>query len=85
VKTSVAVDKVGRLVLPKTVRDMIGVSGATTLQIEVVGGMAQITPAPATKTATRRVRGRLVYAGPVPEGFDSGEAVSAMRERRLRR
>jgi hypothetical protein len=32
-----------------------------------------------------RKRGRLVYAGPLPQNWDSGEAVTAIRQRRVPR
>ena len=84
-KTTVTVDEVGRLVLPKDIREALGVSGRTTVKIEVLENAALITaPEPAAR-ATARKRGRLVYSGSLPEKWDSGDAVLRMRERRLRR
>ena len=84
-KTSVTVDEVGRLVLPKRIREAIGVSGRMSVSVEVVENEVRITaPEPARGSVERR-RGRLVYGGPLPEGWDSGEAVLRLRERRLRR
>ena len=84
-KTTITVDEVGRLVLPKNIREAIGVSGRTAVTVEVVGRAAQITTPERPSGAMSRRRGRLVYAGPLPQHWDSGEAVSQMRERRLRR
>jgi bifunctional DNA-binding transcriptional regulator/antitoxin component of YhaV-PrlF toxin-antitoxin module len=84
-KISAVVDEVGRLVLPKSVREAIGVFGRTTVEIEVVSGTAQISASESGKGATARRRGRTVYDGPLPADWDSGEAVSRMRERRIRR
>jgi AbrB family looped-hinge helix DNA binding protein len=84
-KATVTVDEVGRMVLPKEIREAIGVSGRTTVRIEVVDRAALISaPDPAARE-TGHKRGRLVYTGSVPENWDSGEAVLKMRERRLRR
>ena len=84
-KATVIVDQVGRMVLPKDIREAIGVSGRTTVKIEVVDKAALITaPEPAARGTGRR-RGRLVYTGSLPDTWDSGEAVLQMRERRLRR
>ena len=84
-KATVTVDEVGRMVLPKGIREAIGVSGRTTVKIEVVDNAARITaPEPAVR-ATGRRGGRLVYTGSLPEKWDSGDAVLQMRERRLRR
>lgn len=78
------VDEVGRLVLPKRVREAIGISGRTSVSIEVVSGTAQISAPEGRGGAVARRRGRTVYAGPLPPHWDSGEAVSRMRERRIR-
>ena len=78
-------DEVGRLVLPKSIREAIGIAGRMVVSVEVVGNAARITgPQPVRGTVAHK-RGRLVYAGPLPENWDSGEAVLAMRQRRVRR
>lgn len=84
-KTSVTVDEVGRLVLPKEIREAIGLVGRTSVTIEVVGQAAQITAPERPSGAVSRKRGRLVFSGPVPKDWESGEAVVRMREPRLRR
>jgi len=84
-KTTVMVDKVGRLVLPKPVREAIGISGRTSVNIEIVSGTAQISPIERACGEVARRRGRTVYTGPLPPDWDSGEAVSRMRERRIRK
>jgi bifunctional DNA-binding transcriptional regulator/antitoxin component of YhaV-PrlF toxin-antitoxin module len=82
-KTTVMVDKGGRLVLPKPVRDAIGISGPMSVNIEVVAGTAQISAPERQRGEVARRRGRTVYTGPLPPDWDSGEAVSRMRERRI--
>ena len=84
-KTSVTVDEVGRLVLPKNVREAIGVFGRMSVTVEVVDKTARITAPEPPAGAVSRKRGRLVFAGPLPDEWDSGEAVLRARERRLRR
>jgi bifunctional DNA-binding transcriptional regulator/antitoxin component of YhaV-PrlF toxin-antitoxin module len=84
-KTSLTVDEVGRLVLPKSIREAIGIVGRMTVNVEVVGNAARINAPEPARGALARQRGRRVYAGPMPENWDSGEAVLAMRQRRLRR
>lgn len=84
-KASVIVDEVGRLVLPKQIREAIGVFGRTTVSVEVVDNVARITaPEPARREVSQK-HGRLVYSGALPENWDSGEAVLSQREQRLRR
>jgi bifunctional DNA-binding transcriptional regulator/antitoxin component of YhaV-PrlF toxin-antitoxin module len=83
-KTTVLVDEVGRMVLPKSVREAIGISGRVNVCVEVVAGAAQISLPENGPSSVARRRGRTVYTGPLPPDWDSGEAVSRMRERRLR-
>jgi bifunctional DNA-binding transcriptional regulator/antitoxin component of YhaV-PrlF toxin-antitoxin module len=84
-KTTVTVDEVGRLVLPKPVREAIGISGRMNVIIEVVSGTAQISALERGRGRVARRRGRMVYTGALPAEWDSGEAVSRMRERRIRK
>ena len=84
-KATVVVDEVGRLVLPKPVREAIGVFGRTNLKIEVVSGIAQLSALEQGKGAVARRRGRTIYSGELPTDWDSGEAVSRMRRRRLKK
>jgi bifunctional DNA-binding transcriptional regulator/antitoxin component of YhaV-PrlF toxin-antitoxin module len=84
-KTTISMDKVGRLVLPKRIREAIGIEGCMVINVEVVDNIALITAPEQSGGVTARKRGRLVYAGPLPENWDSGEAVTAMRQRRTRR
>lgn len=83
-RATITVDKVGRLVLPKNIREAIGVFGRTAVDVEVVGHAARIT-APVRKAGgLSRKRGRLVYSGSLPQDWESGQAVLNQRERRLR-
>jgi bifunctional DNA-binding transcriptional regulator/antitoxin component of YhaV-PrlF toxin-antitoxin module len=82
-KTTVTVDEVGRLVLPKEIREAIGVFGRTSVQVEVVDNAARISaPESAPGPMTRKGK-RTVYSGPLPKDWDSGEAVLKARERKL--
>jgi bifunctional DNA-binding transcriptional regulator/antitoxin component of YhaV-PrlF toxin-antitoxin module len=84
-KASIVVDEVGRLVLPKEIREAIGVFGRTSVQVEVVDSTARIS-APETPSPPLQRKGkRMVYGGPLPKDWHSGEAVLKARERRLRR
>jgi bifunctional DNA-binding transcriptional regulator/antitoxin component of YhaV-PrlF toxin-antitoxin module len=84
-KTTVMVDEVGRMVLPKPVREAIGISGRMSVNIEIVSGTAQISTLERRDGQVARRRGRMVYTGPLPPDWDGGEAVSRMRERRIRK
>lgn len=81
-KTNVMIDEVGRLVLPKAVRDAVGIAGRMTVSIEVVGGAAQISaPLPPSEPIKRKGE-RMVCTGALPHDWDSGEAVLRMRQER---
>ncbi len=84
-KTTVQVDEVGRMVLPKSVSDAIGICGRTSVKVEVVAGAAQISPLETPVGPMSRRRGRTVYTGPLPADWDSGEVICRMRERRIRK
>lgn len=76
------VDKAGRLVLPKEIREAIGVCGRTWVQVEVVNNSARIS-APDIASAVKRKGGRFIYSGPLPQDWKSGEAVIESRRRRM--
>jgi bifunctional DNA-binding transcriptional regulator/antitoxin component of YhaV-PrlF toxin-antitoxin module len=76
-------DEAGRLVLPKQIREALGVSGRAALQAEVVDGSVQISP-PEGGGSLQRGK-RRVYTGKLPEDWDSGQAVLKVRAARLRR
>ena len=77
------VDKVGRMVLPKPVREALGISIPMNVQIEVVSGVAQISAVEGRDAEVTRRRGRTVYTGRLPADWDSGDAISRMRQRRV--
>lgn len=82
---SLTVDEVGRIVLPKPVREALGISGRARLKVEVVGETAQLSCESNTAGPVRRRGGRLVFAGELPSDWQSGEAVQKMRAQRLKR
>ena len=79
------VDEVGRMVLPKAVREAIGISGRTSVNIEIVSGAAQISAIEGRPGEVARRRGRTVYTGSLPGDWDSGEAISRTREGFMRK
>ncbi len=83
-KQKAPIDRAGRLVIPKFVRRALGIQGCAELEIEVVSGHAQLSPTAPSPGPTEQRDGPLVYGGPLPDGWDSGEAISRLREERLR-
>jgi hypothetical protein len=84
-KTCVAIDQVGRMVLPKPIRESLGLFGRGSVMLEVIGSTARITAADEGKNQTSRKRGRLVFSGALPEDWNSGEAIESMRRTRISR
>jgi bifunctional DNA-binding transcriptional regulator/antitoxin component of YhaV-PrlF toxin-antitoxin module len=84
-KASVVVDEVGRLVLPKEIRESIGVFGRTSVNLEVIDKEVRISALEADVAPLKRRGKRIVYDGALPENWNSGEAVLKARERRIRR
>ncbi len=82
---SLTVDEVGRVVLPKPVREALGIEGRTRLKVDIVGDVARLSREPGISGPVKREGGRLVYAGPLPETWSSGEAVTKMRAQRIKR
>ena len=84
-KTTVVVDEFGRIVLPRAVRTALGIFGRTPLTLEVVGEKAELAATTPPRGELKRKAGRAVYAGSIPEEWDSGAAVLEMRTKRLPR
>jgi bifunctional DNA-binding transcriptional regulator/antitoxin component of YhaV-PrlF toxin-antitoxin module len=84
-KAMVSIDAVGRMVLPKLVREAMGISGRGEVAIEVVGDRAELRCADNPGAEVSNQGRRLVHAGPLPEGWDSGAAVDRLRRERLGR
>lgn len=78
--TTVTLDKAGRLVIPRAIREKLHFGPGTRLNIEALGDRVQLSEAPA-KTRIARRSGRRVIAG--WEGFDAAEAVNEMRNQRM--
>lgn len=81
----VSIDKAGRLVVPKRLRDDLGFVPGQELELEAVDGRLEVS-APAAETRIEYVDGRpeIVYANePPPLGVEQvREILEAVRERR---
>jgi len=79
----VTIDKAGRIVVPKTMRDELGLTPETALEIELVDGRIELSP---PESSARIVEGRY---GPVIETAGATitdelvrQTLDAVRERR---
>ena len=66
---NVHVDKAGRLVLPKPIRDRLGLHGEAEVELEEVPGGVTLRAVQARPSMVR-VRGLWVHQGEAPKDFD---------------
>jgi AbrB family looped-hinge helix DNA binding protein len=78
-KATLTVDKAGRIVLPKKIRDSMHLTAGTKLEAELVGGRLQITVEDEEDPPFKMVDGIMVIlgGGPTPGGL-----AKAIREER---
>lgn len=85
----VKIDDYGRIVIPKAVREKLGIESGTSLEIEVdsaeVGGAITLTPKE-QKPALRKKEELLVHSGKLTEeDFDVVEQIRSDRQERARK
>jgi AbrB family looped-hinge helix DNA binding protein len=77
-------DKAGRVILPKPVRDRLGLHAGSDLEILETPEGVVLRPA-GRKPSVVKKQGLWVYTGEVPPGFDVVEAIREEREERIRK
>ena len=81
---TLTIDGAGRVVIPKPLRDKLGLRAGSTL--EVVETSQGVTLIPADQKSFMEKRGGFwVYTGEVPAGFDVVKAIDEEREARDRK
>ena len=76
------IDKAGRVVIPKPVRDDLRLQAGDTLELEREGEALRLRPV-RPKAAMRKKKGVWVYCGAIG-GFDPVRAIEEDREERIR-
>lgn len=77
-------DSAGRIVLPKAIRDRLGLKAG--MQLEVSEGADGLVMRPVEMRPSLERRGNLlVYVGELPEGVDVLKAIEDDREARMRK
>lgn len=80
--STLSIDKAGRIVIPKAIREKLHLEPGSTLQAEVVGDRIELSPAPTELRLVRKGKRRVVVGtGP----FDAVAAVAEAREEYLSR
>jgi AbrB family looped-hinge helix DNA binding protein len=80
--TTITVDKAGRIVLPKPVRDELQLQAGDSLELEISGEEITLRPV-RTKARMQRVDGMWVvtYGEPIPENMVEDTIEKVRRER----
>jgi AbrB family looped-hinge helix DNA binding protein len=78
------VDKAGRIVLPKPVRDRLGLHDGSNLEMEETPEGVVLKPVGRKSSLVRKGR-FLVHTGQLPSGYDTFEAIDQDREERERK
>jgi AbrB family looped-hinge helix DNA binding protein len=81
--STVSIDKAGRLVLPKPIRDKLGLEAGDSLAIESEGDEITLRPVRPQSTMIK-VCGIWVHNGELPRDFDIVEFINQEREKRAR-
>ncbi len=79
---TVILDKAGRLVLPKPIRDRLHLHAGAKLRVEVSGDRLELTQEAAEVKVVKRGKRRVVVGW---AGFDAAKAVREMREQQRER
>jgi AbrB family looped-hinge helix DNA binding protein len=78
------IDKAGRVILPKPVRDRLGLRAGSDLEIQETPDGVVLRPADRRPSLVRKGRFR-VHAGELPPGYDILKAIDDDREDRMRK
>ncbi len=77
------IDKAGRVILPKPVRDRLGLREGSDLEIQETPDGVILKPA-GRRPAMVQKQGLWVHTGAMPAGFDIVKAIQHDREERIR-
>lgn len=80
--TTITLGKAGRIVVPKSVRDLLHLREGSRLRLDVVADKLEVTPEADEVSIEKRGKRRVVVGW---KGFDAAKAVTAAREEYLER
>jgi AbrB family looped-hinge helix DNA binding protein len=78
------IDKAGRVVLPKPVRDRLGLHAGSDLEIRETAEGVVLTPVEQKPSLVKEGR-FLVHTGDLPPGYDILKAIDEDRDERMRK
>lgn len=77
-------DKAGRVILPKPVRDRLGLHEGSDLELEETPEGVMLKPVEVRPSMIKK-KGLWVHTGKVPPGFDVVQAIRDQRDERIRK
>ena len=77
------IDKAGRIVVPKTVRERFGLGAGSELELTEDAGSLKLKPVGQRPSLARR-SGLFVHLGKLADGYDWSDLVEADRQERFR-
>lgn len=75
--TTITMDKSGRLVLPRKIREKLHITSAAKLNIEIIGDKIQLSEASVEPRIEQRGKRRVITGW---KGFDASKAVTEARQ-----
>ena len=81
---TLTVDKAGRVILPKPLRDRLGLRPGAALEVEDTAEGVTLKPVRQRPTLVKGKKGLWVYTGEVPANLDIVRAIDDAREERIR-
>lgn len=78
------IDKAGRVILPKPVRDRLGLHAGSELEMQETAEGVTLRPAGQEPSMVKE-KGIWVHTGKVPPGWDVVQAIKDDREERIRK
>ena len=81
-KTVITIDKFGRMVLPRPIRNALQISRPAAFKAEVMGNKIELTLVAPERSAAFKKRRGLMVVSTGGRKFNAADAVSAMREER---
>ena len=80
---TIRIDKAGRIVLPKPVRERFHLREGSELELEERSDGLTLRPVEQRSSMVQE-KGMWVHLGKVPRGFDGGSVVEAIRDERIK-
>jgi AbrB family looped-hinge helix DNA binding protein len=80
---TVKMDSAGRIILPKPVRDHLGLTPGAEFELSEQNGRLTLSPTQGTSGLEKK-DGRWVFCGKLPPGFDFQKFIEDEREERIR-